>query len=137
MVIELLRKVWSFLSKLSPDLKNLIIIVLFFIVSIMSFNGLGKRIVDDVAKSTIELRSEAENYSKKMTPVINENVYHILMSDPDACNVLLLSYHNSQSSMQGFSYLWITGITEEGLATVTIKDSNTNVTCDIKVVYNV
>lgn len=31
----------------------------------------------------------------------------------------------------------LTGITEEGLATVTIKDTNSNVTCDIKVVYNV
>ena len=31
----------------------------------------------------------------------------------------------------------LTGITEEGLATVTIKDTSTNVTCDIKVVYNV
>lgn len=31
----------------------------------------------------------------------------------------------------------LTGITEEGLATVTIKDTNTNVTCDVKVVYNV
>ena len=82
MVIELLRKVWSFLSKLSPDLKNLVIIILFFIISIISINGLGKKIVNDVAKSTIELRSEAENYSKKMTPIINENVYHILMSDP-------------------------------------------------------
>ena len=31
----------------------------------------------------------------------------------------------------------LTGITEEGLATVTIKDTNSNVTCDVKVVYNV
>jgi hypothetical protein len=31
----------------------------------------------------------------------------------------------------------LTDITEEGLATVTIKDKNSNVTCDIKVVYNV
>lgn len=31
----------------------------------------------------------------------------------------------------------LTGITEEGLATVTIKDTNSKVTCDIKVVYNV
>lgn len=31
----------------------------------------------------------------------------------------------------------LTGITEEGLATVTIKDTNSNITCDIKVVYNV
>lgn len=31
----------------------------------------------------------------------------------------------------------LTGITEEGLASVTIKDANANVTCDIKVVYNV
>ena len=28
-------------------------------------------------------------------------------------------------------------ITTEGLTTVTIKDTNSNVTCDIKVVYNV
>ena len=31
----------------------------------------------------------------------------------------------------------LTAITEEGLATVTIKDANSNVTCNIKVVYNV
>lgn len=31
----------------------------------------------------------------------------------------------------------LTGITGEGLATVTIKDTSSNVTCDIKVVYNV
>ncbi|MCG8399341.1 hypothetical protein LWS67_22910, partial [Bacillus atrophaeus] len=29
------------------------------------------------------------------------------------------------------------GITEEGLSTVEIKDTNSNVTCEIKVVYNV
>ena len=31
----------------------------------------------------------------------------------------------------------LTGITEEGLATVTIEDTNSHVSCDIKVVYNV
>ena len=31
----------------------------------------------------------------------------------------------------------LTAITEEGLATVTIKDTNSDVSCDIKVVYNV
>jgi hypothetical protein len=31
----------------------------------------------------------------------------------------------------------LNGITDEGLATVTIKDTNSSVTCDIKVVYNV
>ena len=31
----------------------------------------------------------------------------------------------------------LTAITEEGLATVEIKDTNSNVKCDIKVVYNV
>lgn len=31
----------------------------------------------------------------------------------------------------------LTGITDEGLATVTIKDKSSNVKCDIKVVYNV
>ena len=57
MVKELLKVVWSLLSKLSSETKNFIIIALFFIISVMSINGLGKRIVDDVTKSTIELRS--------------------------------------------------------------------------------
>lgn len=114
MIIDLFSKLYSFVSKLSSDTKNLLIIIMFFIISITAYEDLGKKIVDDTVRTTIELKSKAEKYSKEMTPVINGYVRNVLMSDPDASNVILLSYHNSQTSMQGFSYLYITGITEEG-----------------------
>lgn len=114
MVLDLFTKLYSLVSQLSSNTKNLIIVVMFFVISIMAYEDLGNRIVDDTIKTTLELKTKAENYSKEMTPAINGHVYRILMSDPDACNVILLSYHNSQTSSQGFSYLYITGLTEEG-----------------------
>lgn len=55
---------------------------------------------------------EAEKYTEKMTPIINEQIQYILMSDHDATNVMLLSYHNSNHSSQGFSYKYITYLSE-------------------------
>lgn len=114
MILDFFSKLYSFISRLHSDTKNLIIIVLFFALSVLAYEDLGDRIVNNTVKTTIELKANAEKYSKEMTPVINSHIYNILMSDPDASNVLLLSYHNSQTSIQGFSYLYITGITEEG-----------------------
>lgn len=54
-----------------------------------------------------------------MTPIINEQIQYILMSDQDATNVMLLSYHNSNHSSQGFSYKYITYLSE---AAKTIDD---------------
>lgn len=114
MILDFFTKLYSFISQLSANTKNLIIVVMLIIISIMAYEDLGDRIVDNTVRTTLELKTKAENYAKEMTPIINGYVYDILMSDPDACNVILLSYHNSQTSFQGFSYLYITGLTEEG-----------------------
>ena len=113
MLLDILSKVYSFISNLGSNTKNLIIIIMFFIISIMAYKDMGDTILDCSAKYNIELKEKAENYSKKMTPIIREHVYHILMNDPNASNVILLSYHNTQTSSQGFSYRYITGLMEE------------------------
>lgn len=113
MILEILSKVYSFISGLGSNTKNLIIIIMFFIISILSYKDMGDRILDGSAKYNIELKEKAENYSKQMTPTIREHIYHILLNDPDASNVILLSYHNTQTSSQGFSYRYITGLLEE------------------------
>lgn len=114
MILDFFSKLYSIVSGLSSDTKNIIIIGMFFIISVLAYEDIGDRIVKDTVKTTIEMKEDAEKYSQEMTPVINEHIYHILMSDPDASNVILLSYHNSQTSIHGFSYLYITGLTEEG-----------------------
>lgn len=113
MILEFFQNAYSFVSSLGTNTKNLIIIVMFFIISIMAYKMMGDRILDYSAKYNIELKEKAENYSKKMTPIIREHIYHILLNDPDAVNVILLSYHNTQTSSQGFSYRYITGLMEE------------------------
>lgn len=113
MILEILSKVYSFISGLGSNTKNLIIIIMFFIISILSYKDMGDRILDGSAKYNIELKEKAENYSKQMTPTIREHIYHVLLNDPDASNVILLSYHNTQTSSQGFSYRYITGLLEE------------------------
>lgn len=113
MILDFLQKLYAFVSGLSPSTKNLVIIVMFFTISIMAYEDIGDKIVNDTVKTTVEMKTQAEKYSKEMTPTINSKVREILMGDGEASNVILLSYHNTQTSSQGFSYLYITGITEE------------------------
>lgn len=118
-MLEFLSNVYSFIVNLSSNTKNIIIVVMFFIISVMAYKDMGDRIIDRSAEHTTELKEEAENYSRKMTPVIREHIYHMLLNDPDASNVILLSYHNTQTSSQGFSYRYITGLMEEARWNIT------------------
>lgn len=112
-MLDFISKIYSIISRFSSDFKNVLILVLFFLVSIFAYNGIGEKIIQDIAKTTFETKIESDNYSLRMAPLINQQLYKILANDPEASNVLLLSYHNTQHSLQGFSYLYITGLAEE------------------------
>lgn len=47
-----------------------------------------------------------------MATYINKQVKSLQLSDPDCFNVLLLNYHNSQESLQGFRYLYLNCLAE-------------------------
>lgn len=114
MILDFLQKLYTFVSKLSSDTKNFVIIIMFFIISILAYEDLGDKIAKQTVQTSVETKLRAEEYSMEMTPKINSIARQIVLSDGDVCNVILMSYHNTQTSSQGFSYRYITGLTEEG-----------------------
>ncbi len=113
MKINLLKKVWKFLDQLGTQTKTIIIIGLLGWC-------LGNYIISENKNSlkyyTEQLeseRQEAEQYTLKMAPEIDRCVQAILDKDIDASNVILISYHNSTKSLQGFSYQYLNCLTEK------------------------
>lgn len=54
----------------------------------------------------------AEEYTRVITPYINDYCQKILDLDEDATNVILLNYHNTLTSSNGLSYKYLTSISE-------------------------
>lgn len=80
-----------------------------------------KFILKDYTEVTQNEKTKAEEYTKMITPQVNQRVSQILESDKEISNVLLLNYHNTISSTHGLSYLYLTTLTEKvrGLDTET------------------
>lgn len=113
MVTKLLNKIWDYIDNLSTQTKTILIVL------ILGWS-LGNYIVSENKNTiknlfqSIELEKyESEQYTIKMAPEIDRAVQGILDKDPDASNVILLSYHNSTRSLQGFSYQYLNCLTEK------------------------
>lgn len=113
MKLNLLKKIWEFLDSLDTQTKTIIILCL------LGY-GLGNYIISENKNSLRSLaqklendRWEAEQYTLKMAPEIDRCVQAILDKDTDASNVILISYHNSTKSLQGFSYQYLNCLTEK------------------------
>ena len=88
-------------------------LLLLIIFTFVRTGDLNIKMVEKILESEQVEKIEAEKYTERVTPLINTQVQYILMSDPNVSNVILLSYHNNQHSSQGFSYRYITYITEK------------------------
>lgn len=55
----------------------------------------------------------AEEYTRVITPYINDYCQRILDLDANATNVILLNYHNTLVSTNGLSYRYLTSIAEK------------------------
>lgn len=113
MKLKLIKKIWEFLDSLGTQTKTVIIMGLLgqclgnYIISE------NKNSIKQWAESIENDKWEAEKYTLKMAPEIDRSVQAILDKDPDATNVILLSYHNSTRSLQGFSYQYLNCLTEK------------------------
>lgn len=113
MKLKLIKKIWEFLDSLGTQTKTIIIIGLLgwclgnYIISE------NKNSIKQWAESMENDKWEAEKYTLKMAPEIDRSVQAILDKDPDATNVILLSYHNSTRSLQGFSYQYLNCLAEK------------------------
>lgn len=89
-----------------------IVILMGFILNINIINYTRNMIHELTYTPEIEKQID-EEYTRMVTPYINTQVNDILLSDPDATNVLLLSYHNNEISSHGLHHLFITTYTEQ------------------------
>lgn len=74
-------------------------------------NSLKKSINYIVQKSPVEMQEE-EKYAMEMAEPINQCLKEISDKDKDTYDVILLTYHNTKRTMQGFSYIYIDYLTD-------------------------
>lgn len=104
--------VWEFINKISPETRSLIIVLLFGYILYSQINQSTRNQLKEQTEKTIQAEKEAEEYAKDKAIEINRHVRLIAHKDKDAFDVLLLSYHNSKQSLQGFKFLYLSCITE-------------------------
>lgn len=113
MSLSRLEAIYGWINNLGPNVKTTIIIVLSVIVVETSFRGHTKLILQDYTEQVQQEKYLAEEYTKIISPSINEYIERILVQDKDASNVILLNYHNSLVSTHGLSYRYLTALTEK------------------------
>lgn len=112
MILTYIKKFWELLNRISPTNRNFIIIILLGFVFYNQICVSIKKYVVEEIKTDIASNKKAELYTKNTAIEINRQVKLIAERDQDAFNVLLLSYHNSTQSLQGYKYLYLSCIAE-------------------------
>ena len=112
MIIEKFEVVYNKINKLGPNTKSIIIIILAVICLIFSTKSITLQALQEYHIQQAEEKMLAEEYTRIITPYINEYCQKILDLDEDATNVILLNYHNTLTSSNGLSYKYLTSISE-------------------------
>lgn len=112
MILDWIKKVWNFVNRLDSQLKTVIIIILFICWGYPQIVKQNRDTLINYFEHVEKQNIADEGYTLKMAHYINEYIFNIQKSDPDCYNVILLNYHNSQKSLQGFRYLYLNCLTE-------------------------
>lgn len=110
MLTDWFKKGLQFFLQMNRESRTFLILL---ILVIFNVNISNMNVVERLIERERLEKMEAERYTERVTPIINTQIQYMLMSDPDASNIILLSYHNSNHSSQGFSYKYITYLTEK------------------------
>lgn len=113
MNLDWLKKIWDFINGLNSQLKTAIIVIMLLGVGFMGMKYYNQEVIKDYVEVIEDKERAAEEYTLELAPFINECVLEIQKNDEDCQNVLLLNYHNSKKSLQGFRYLYLNCITEK------------------------
>lgn len=107
-----LKQLWTFIEGLPNGVKTIIIIVLSGVILYYGIvNNFESCIRDINQKNPIEMQEE-EKYAIEMAEPINQCLREISDKDKDTYDVILLTYHNTKKTMQGFSYIYIDYLTD-------------------------
>ena len=107
-----LKQLWTFIEALPNTVKSLII---FIIIGIFLYYGIDNNLEHYIKyidqKAPLEMQAE-EKYAIEMAEPINQCLKEISVKDKDTYNVILLTYHNTKKTMQGFSYIYMDYLTD-------------------------
>ena len=88
MSLDWIRKTLQWFISLNGDNKLVIILLLLLTLNI---NVVNMNKIEGLFQSERLEKYESERYTEKMTPIINTQLQYILMSMPNATNVILLN----------------------------------------------
>lgn len=111
-MLDFIKKVFNFINGLNPTVKTIIIMGLLFWCTQVCLVNQSRLFITDYIESVEYNNRKSEEYSLKVSPKIKRQVENIRNNDTDASNVLLLSFHNTKKSLQGFSYMYLTALTD-------------------------
>lgn len=128
MVLKWIKNVWEFINRIHPETRSLIIILLFGYALYSQISQSTQNQLKQQQEQAIQQEKDAEEYAKEKAIEINRHVRLIAHKDEDAFDVLLLSYHNTKQSLQGFRFLYLSCITEapKSIDTPLLKSQWTN-----------
>ena len=110
---ELLKIIWGWLKKQSPEvLQTIIMILVVWILGNYTISGI-KDVFKDQQTMEQRTKQKREQYVVAITPIVNRHINDIISKDVNATNVILLNYHNTLLSSHGLSYRYLTAICEQ------------------------
>lgn len=113
MILNYLKKFWKILNKISPNNRNIIIILLMGYIMYFQINVSTHEMINTFIEKNIKSEKQAEQYTKDTANQINQWVKLIQQKDNRAFDVLLLNYHNNTQSLQGYKYLYLSCLAEQ------------------------
>lgn len=128
MTLDTITSAFKQIDKIPGVIKTFIIVILFGVLLINYIKTQNERILRQYTLFTEIKEQKAEEYTLATASDINNCINDIAIKDTAAYNVLLLSYHNTQKSLQGYRYLFLNCLTEKpkGLEGETLKEYWTN-----------
>lgn len=124
MKLDLFVKIVKYINNIPACAKTVIIIILAGLLFINYIERQNKNILEQYGIFTEQQEQKAESYTLETASSINRYVSDIAKKDRECFNVLLLSYHNTQKSLQGYRYLYLSMLTEKpkGIESEPVKE---------------
>lgn len=124
MKLDFIVNSFKYINNLPGCVKSCIITFLLGIIFINYIEKQNMNILKQYTQNTEIAEQQAEQYTINTASDINRYISDIAEKDRDAYDVILLSYHNTQKSLQGYRYLYLNCLTEKliGIDSEPLKD---------------
>lgn len=128
MTLDIIPKLFRQIDKIPSTIKTIIIVILCSIVVINYSKTQSEDILRQYSIFKKIEEQKAEEYTLRTASEVNRCIEDIAKKDTAAYNVILLSYHNTQQSLQGYSYLYLNCLTEKpkGIHSEPVREYWTN-----------